>query len=45
MSGHDHVFVKFFGVAEKAKHVVFLAKRKLLAERLHIGQGAVEKAG
>jgi hypothetical protein len=27
------------------KHAVFLAKRKLLAERLHIGQGAVEKAG
>jgi hypothetical protein len=27
------------------KHAVILAKRKLLAERLHIGQGAVEKAG
>ena len=45
MSEHVQVFVKFFGLAEKAKHAVFLAKRELLAERLHIGQGAVEKAG
>jgi hypothetical protein len=43
LCGHVQVFGSFLDW--RKKHAVFLPKRKLLAERLHIGQGAVEKAG